>query len=116
MIPQENKKSAVNLTEYLLTSGFSPNHNGFTYIREALELIREDHAYLKAMTKPGGLYNTIAEKYDSTLSRVERGIRFAIAEAAKTRVFRERFGGYIEHLPLPPNNSVFLALVTELLS
>jgi hypothetical protein len=116
VIPQENIQSAANTKEFLLTSGFSPKLNGFRYILTAIDLLREDRSLLKRMTKRGGLYESVAERYGETIEKVERSIRHAIAKAVKTQAFSERFGRYFEYLPVPPSNGAFLALVAELFS
>lgn len=114
-IPEEKLKGLNPALDHLLTSGFSPKYSGFYYLLTAVKLIGENRGYLKVLTKNSGLYTTIAKQYDTTPHRVLQSIRYAIKKAAQTQAFGERFGRYLEHLPLAPANGEFLALAAELL-
>lgn len=65
------------ISEKLRNLGISANLYGFTYIKEALTLLSEDETLLKRLTTTQGLYRTIARKYNTISSRVERDIRHA---------------------------------------
>jgi hypothetical protein len=54
---------------------------GFKYIREAVLIVNDDESWLDGITKPGGLYYSVAKKYGTTSSRVERSIRHAIEQS-----------------------------------
>jgi hypothetical protein len=66
------------IIEVLKELGVPMGNLGFKYIREAVLIINEDQSRLDGITKVGGLYYTIAKKYGSAASRVERAIRHAI--------------------------------------
>ena len=52
---------------------------GYDYLSEAIELVSNDHSYLRAVTKR--LYPDIAKKYGTTASQVECAIRHAIGKS-----------------------------------
>ncbi len=64
------------VTTYLLEIGMAANLQGFKYIRDAVLYIVHDPRYKRGVTKR--LYPTIAEKYEVSVSIVERAIRHAI--------------------------------------
>jgi len=75
--------SEVNLetkiTKILLEIGITANIRGFFYMREAIIMAVNDLDILNYVTKK--LYTSIAIKYNTTPSRVERAIRHAIKAA-----------------------------------
>ena len=68
-----------DLSETLFDLGFSPHLNGYRYIKTGIALLLDNLSLAEKMTKE--FYPAIAEKYDSTGSRVERGIRHSIQKA-----------------------------------
>ena len=73
-----------------------------------------DMDMLNSITKV--LYPTIAKKYNTTTSRVERAIRHAIEVAwsrGKMDTIDELFGYTINHGKGKPTNSEFIALITD---
>jgi two-component system response regulator (stage 0 sporulation protein A) len=92
-----------------------PAHvKGYQYLRDAIILVINDVNLLGAVTKE--LYPMIAEKYNTTPSRVERAIRHAI-ELAWSRgniELMNRFFGYtIDVERGKPTNSEFIAMVAD---
>lgn len=73
---KENEKI---VTELLKQVGVPSSIKGYYYIREAIILQMKDMLYHECITKE--LYPTIAKKFKSTSSRVERAIRHAIEVA-----------------------------------
>lgn len=69
---ENNEKIAV----LLKVIGVSPVNLGWRYLTEAITMVLEDAEALNGITKV--LYPTIAKKFNSTPSGVERGIRHAI--------------------------------------
>ncbi len=65
-----------NTTTCLLEIGIPANLQGFKYLREAIMYIVRDPSYKRRVTKR--LYPMIAEKFEVSLSIVERAIRHAI--------------------------------------
>ena len=95
-----------------------PSHiKGYQYIREAIELMYNNPKYLGSITKE--LYPFIANKYETTSSRVERAIRHAI-EVSWTRgdydLMDDIFGHSVDFDRAKPTNSEFLATLADKIS
>lgn len=69
----------MKIEEYLLKNNFNPSFRGFEFIVDAIELIRKDKNYKFNIVSM--LYPKIAKDFDTTPSRVERGIRYAISQS-----------------------------------
>ncbi len=108
---KKGKNDATNeIQELLLDIGLSPSVIGFQYITYALQLVLEDEAYLRHVTKL--LYIDIAKKYHSTPSSVERCIRHAITTAwthGSLEQINMLFRNSINPEKGVPTNSQFLA-------
>lgn len=95
-----------------------PSHiKGYQYIRDSIELMYNNSEHLGGITKE--VYPYIAEKYNTTASRVERAIRHAI-EVSWTRgdydLMEEIFGHSVDFDRAKPTNSEFLATITDKLA
>ena len=92
-----------------------PAHiKGYQYLRDAIVMSVNDMDMLNSITKV--LYPTIAKKYQTTSSRVERAIRHAIEVAwsrGKMDTIDELFGYTIHNGKGKPTNSEFIALITD---
>ena len=92
-----------------------PAHiKGYQYLRDAIVMSVNDMEMLNSITKI--LYPTIAKKYQTTSSRVERAIRHAIEVAwsrGKMDTIDEMFGYTIHNGKGKPTNSEFIALITD---
>lgn len=66
----------LNIEIFLKELCVNPSLLGFNYLKDAIELCLNNKETLNSITKV--LYPTIAEKYNTTPSRVERAIRHAI--------------------------------------
>lgn len=92
-----------------------PAHiKGYQYLREAIMMAVEDIDMLGSITKI--LYPTIAKKYQTTASRVERAIRHAIEVAwsrGKMETLDALFGYTINTGKGKPTNSEFIALIAD---
>jgi len=104
----------ARITEVLHKIGVPPHIKGFQYIREAILMVYEDSNCLSKVTKI--IYPGIAEKFDTTASRVERAIRNAI-EIAINRgnpdYIQKYFGHSLSAKKNKLTNSEFIALVAE---
>ena len=92
-----------------------PAHiKGYQYLRTAIIMTIEDADLINAVTKV--LYPTIAKKYQTTASRVERAIRHAI-EVAWDRgdldTLNAYFGYTIQNNRGKPTNSEFIAMIAD---
>ena len=92
-----------------------PAHiKGYQYLRDAIIFVIEDINLLGAVTKE--LYPMIAEKYNTTASRVERAIRHAIELAwdrGNIDLMNKYFGYTIDVERGKPTNSEFIAMISD---
>ncbi|MCD8328838.1 MAG: sporulation initiation factor Spo0A C-terminal domain-containing protein [Ruminococcus sp.] len=63
-------------TNFILKLGVPEKLKGYHYLREAILLLINDSQMLESVTKI--LYPAVAKKFNTTSSRVERSIRYAI--------------------------------------
>lgn len=118
-----NKNSKLNLyhnnleisvTKLLHGLGVPSHIKGYQYIREGVLLMYENPDIVGAITKE--LYPEIANRYDTTVSRVERAIRHAI-EVSWNRgdldLMEEIFGHSVDYDRAKPTNSEFIVTVSD---
>lgn len=112
-----NKKAhdlEKDVTDIIHEIGVPAHIKGYQYLREAIMMSVEDREMLSAVTKI--LYPSIAKKYHTTSSRVERAIRHAI-EVAWNRgnmdTLDSMFGYTINVGKGKPTNSEFIALIVD---
>jgi two-component system response regulator (stage 0 sporulation protein A) len=67
------------VSNYLKHLGIPASINGYYYLRSAILIMLADNKFRFGITKI--LYPQIAKEYNTTASRVERGIRHAIEKA-----------------------------------
>ena len=104
----------LDVTNLLLEIGIPAHIKGYQYIREGIMLSFYDKNMLHYITKC--LYPTIAKKYKTTSSSVERTIRHAIEVAFRRgnrQVLVEIFSNTICSKKTKPTNSEFIALLTD---
>jgi len=102
----------VEVTNIIREMGVPAHIKGYQYLREAIVMIIVEIELLGAVTKI--LYPRIAEKYSTTSSRVESGIKHAI-EVAWNRGNTEavnRLFGYTTKIR-KPTNSQFMAMIAD---
>ena len=102
------------VTEIIHQIGVPAHIKGYQYLREAIIMSVNDIEMLNSITKI--LYPTIAKKYQTTSSRVERAIRHAIEVAwsrGKMDTIDELFGYTIHNGKGKPTNSEFIALIAD---
>lgn len=108
------KNLEVEVTKVIHEIGVPAHVKGYQYLRDAIMLVVEEINYLGAVTKE--LYPTIAQKYDTTPSRVERAIRHAI-ELAWDRgdidKINKFFGYTVSGEKGKPTNSEFIAIIAD---
>lgn len=108
--PEKDLKTAI--AHYMYTLGIPLHIKGYLYIREALYLTVTDKKFLFMLTTK--LYPTIADIYEVTPGRVERGIRYAIHVCFENKnddmilLFP-----FIHHNKKYPTNAEFLATITD---
>jgi hypothetical protein len=109
---RENLESRV--TNMLHEIGIPAHIKGYHYLRDAIMMAVNDMDVLNAITKI--LYPTVAKKYRTTSSRVERAIRHAIEVAwsrGKLDTLDELFGYTVSTGKGKPTNSEFIALIAD---
>lgn len=101
------------VTQIIEILGVPAHIKGYRYVREAVELVIDDMDLLGAVTKE--LYPQVAEKFDSTPSRVERAIRHAIDVAWKrgNEVALRKFFKTNMKENIKPTNSQFIAKIAD---
>jgi two-component system response regulator (stage 0 sporulation protein A) len=104
----------ASITNVIHEIGVPAHIKGYLYLREAITMVYNEVDLLGAITKT--LYPRIAERYNTTPSRVERAIRHAI-EVAWSRgnmdSIRNLFGYTINVTKAKPTNSEFIAMVAD---
>lgn len=117
-ISDYSEKDSVNLdvevTEIIHEIGVPAHIKGYQYLRDAIIMSVNDIEMLGSITKI--LYPTIAKKYQTTSSRVERAIRHAIEVAwsrGKMDTIDALFGYTIHNGKGKPTNSEFVALIVD---
>lgn len=103
-----------DVTNMIHEIGVPAHIKGYQYLREAIMMSVEDVEMLGSITKI--LYPTIANKYQTTPSRVERAIRHAIEVAwsrGKMETLDSLFGYTINTGKGKPTNSEFIALIAD---
>ena len=106
----EKKSLETQVTEI----GVPAHIKGYQYLRTAIVMCVEDMEMLSSITKL--LYPTIAKKYKTTSSRVERAIRHAIEVAwsrGRMDTIDSMFGYTVNYGKGKPTNSEFIALITD---
>lgn len=103
-----------DVTEMIHEIGVPAHIKGYQYLREAIMMSVNDAEMLNSITKI--LYPTIAKKFQTTPSRVERAIRHAIEVAwsrGKMETLDALFGYTINTGKGKPTNSEFIALIAD---
>ncbi|MBC7959264.1 MAG: sporulation transcription factor Spo0A, partial [Vallitaleaceae bacterium] len=104
----------TEVTNIIHEIGVPAHIKGYQYLRDAIIMVITDIEVLNSITKT--LYPAIAEKYDTTPSRVERAIRHAIEVAwsrGKLESLDNLFVYTISHGKGKPTNSEFVALIAD---
>ncbi|WP_240378076.1 sporulation transcription factor Spo0A [Bacillus piscicola] len=111
---KEPENLSQSITNIIHEIGVPAHIKGYMYLREAITMVYNDIDLLGSITKI--LYPEIAEKFNTTASRVERAIRHAI-EVAWSRGNYESisrmFGYTINVTKAKPTNSEFIAMVAD---
>ena len=103
-----------DVTALIHEIGVPAHIKGYQYLREAIAECVKDPSILGSITKV--LYPTIAKRFQTTPSRVERAIRHAIEVAwsrGKMETLDAMFGYTIDTGKGKPTNSEFIALIAD---
>lgn len=104
----------TEITSIIHEIGVPAHIKGYMYLREAITMVVNDMELLSAITKE--LYPSIAKKYNTTASRVERAIRHAIEVAwgrGQVDAINKLFGYTVHNEKGKPTNSEFIAIIAD---
>lgn len=113
---EENSSNDLEsqVTKIIHQIGVPAHIKGYQYLRTAIILTVNDSDIINSVTKI--LYPTVAKKYQTTTSRVERAIRHAIEVAwdrGDVEVLNSYFGYTIQGNRGKPTNSEFIAMIAD---
>ena len=103
-----------DVTNMIHEIGVPAHIKGYQYLREAIMMAVDDPVMISSITKI--LYPTIAKRFQTTPSRVERAIRHAIEVAwsrGRMETLDSLFGYTIDTSTGKPTNSEFIALIAD---
>ena len=113
-INTEYNSLQLSITKILHELGVPSHIKGYVYIREGISMIYNDPSIIGGITKE--LYPSIASKFETTVSRVERAIRHAI-EVSWNRgdwdLMEEVFGHSVDIDKAKPTNSEFIVTIAD---
>ncbi len=104
----------IQVTDILHQIGVPAHIKGYHYLRDSIMMSVQQPEIINAVTKQ--LYPSVAKKYETTSSRVERAIRHAIEVAwdrGDVDVLNSYFGYTIHNSRGKPTNSEFVAMISD---
>ena len=104
----------MRVTNIIHDIGVPAHIKGYQYLREAIIMTVKDMDIINAITKV--LYPTVAKRYKTTSSRVERAIRHAIEVAwdrGDVEVLNGFFGYTVSNIKGKPTNSEFISMIAD---
>ena len=102
------------VTKIIHQIGVPAHIKGYQYLRSAILMTIDDNEIINSVTKI--LYPSVAKKYKTTTSRVERAIRHAIEVAwdrGDVDTLNSYFGYTIQNTRGKPTNSEFIAMIAD---
>ncbi len=102
------------ISNIFISIGIPANIKGYQFLREAVKLAVEEPDIIGSITKK--LYPTIAERFETSSSKVERGMRHAIEVAwnrGKIENINALFGLKIYNSNEKPTNGELIALIAD---
>ncbi len=107
-------KLQISISKILHELGIPSHIKGYQYIREGIGILYERPETIGGITKE--LYPELANKFDTTVSRVERAIRHAI-EVSWNRgnwdLMEDIFGHSVDIDKAKPTNSEFIVTIAD---
>lgn len=104
----------AQVTKIIHQIGVPAHIKGYQYLRTAILMTIRDSDVINSVTKV--LYPSVAKKYSTTTSRVERAIRHAIEVAwdrGDVDTLNSYFGYTIQNSRGKPTNSEFIAMIAD---
>ena len=112
--PNATPDIETQVTKIIHQIGVPAHIKGYQYLRTAILLTVQDSDIINSVTKV--LYPSVAKKYQTTTSRVERAIRHAIEVAwdrGDVDTLNSYFGYTIQNNRGKPTNSEFIAMIAD---
>jgi len=109
-----NSNLQVAITKILHELGIPSHIKGYQYIREGIGILFDHPETIGGITKE--LYPELAQKFDTTVSRVERAIRHAIEVSwnrGSWELMEEIFGHSVDIDKAKPTNSEFIVTIAD---
>ena len=109
-----NDDIETQVTKVIHQIGVPAHIKGYQYLRTAILMTISDNEIINSVTKI--LYPSVAKKYATTTSRVERAIRHAIEVAwdrGDVDTLNSYFGYTIQNNRGKPTNSEFIAMIAD---
>ena len=110
----KNADVEAQVTKIIHQIGVPAHIKGYQYLRTAIIMTIENSDIINSVTKI--LYPSVAKKYQTTTSRVERAIRHAIEVAwdrGDVDTLNAYFGYTIQNSRGKPTNSEFIAMIAD---
>ena len=110
----KNKYLEEKITNIFITVGIPAHIKGYQYLREAIKMSIDTPEIINSITKK--LYPSIAERFETSASKVERAIRHAIEVAwnrGKIENINSIFQIKVYDSNEKPTNGEFIALVAD---
>lgn len=111
---QNEKQLDEKISNIFISIGIPAHIKGYQFLREAVKLAVEEPEIIGSITKR--LYPAIAEKFETSSSKVERGMRHAIEVAwnrGKIENINTLFGLRIYSSNEKPTNGELIALIAD---
>lgn len=112
--PIKNKQLDEKISNIFITVGIPAHIKGYQFLREAIKMAVDNPEIINSITKQ--LYPSIAERFETSSSKVERAIRHAIEVAwnrGKIENINSLFGVRVYSSNEKPTNGEFIALVAD---
>ena len=109
-----NKALEERISNIFITVGIPAHIKGYQFLREAIKMAIKNPEIINSITKE--LYPSIATRFDTSASKVERAIRHAIEVAwnrGKIENINSVFGIKVYTNNEKPTNGEFIALVAD---
>ncbi|MBO5223150.1 MAG: sporulation transcription factor Spo0A [Clostridia bacterium] len=115
-----NKETVVDkaieerITNIFITVGIPAHIKGYQFLREAIKMAVDNPEVINSITKQ--LYPSVAKRFSTSASKVERAIRHAIEVAwnrGKIENINSLFGVKVYNHNEKPTNGEFIALVAD---
>lgn len=113
-LPAAREDEIANL---FLTLGIPAHIKGYQYLREAVRMVSEDRSLLSRITKE--LYPSVARRFSTSASKVERAMRHAIEVAwnrGRIDAVNSLYGYRVFTPEDKPTNGEFIAVISDRVS